>query len=175
MMKELLNAIDAIIVSPFKHRTTILEEPKEPGYPTTSIIKVGKALLYKFEADELDIFPYFNKALPFLNSMCDYIIFYPYENVMFVFLCELKTKKVSHSSKQVEAAKLLAEFILKMAERQLNFKRFQVEYRALIFSTSSKRRFSTSRKGVYSEYPASQLKYKHLKAGRSCYLDHHCY
>jgi len=148
MMKELLNAIDAIIVSPFKHRTTILEEPKEPGYPTTSIIK---------------------------NSMCDYIIFYPYENVMFVFLCELKTKKVSHSSKQVEAAKLLAEFILKMAERQLNFKRFQVEYRALIFSTSSKRRFSTSRKGVYSEYPASQLKYKHLKAGRSCYLDHHCY
>ena len=29
---------------------------------------------------------------------------------MFVFLCELKTKKVSHSSKQVEAAKLLAEF-----------------------------------------------------------------
>ncbi len=84
MMKELLNAIDTIIVSRFKHRTTILEEPKEPGYPTTSIIKVGKALLYKFEADELDIFPYFNKALPFLNSMCDNIIFYPYENVMFV-------------------------------------------------------------------------------------------
>ncbi len=82
---------------------------------------------------------------------------------MSCLLCELKTKKVSHSSKQVEAAKLLAEFILKMAERQLNFKRFQVEYRALIFSTFSKRRFYTSRKRVYSEYPASQLKYKQLK------------
>jgi hypothetical protein len=174
-MKELLNTIDAIIVSRFKQRAAILEEPKEPGYPTTSIIKAGKALLYKFEDEELDIFPYFNKAVPFLNSMCDYIIFYPYENVMFVFLCELKTKKVTHSSKQVESAKLLAEFIVKMAERQLNFKSFQVEYRALIFSTSSKRKFSTSRKGDYSQYSASKLKYKHLKAGRSCYLDHHCY
>jgi len=64
-MKELLNAIDAVIVSRFKQRAAILEEPKEPGYPTTSIIKVGKALLYKFEADELDIFPYFNKAVLF--------------------------------------------------------------------------------------------------------------
>lgn len=172
-MKELLNVIDTIIMSKFKQKAAILEEPKEPGYPTTSIIKVGKALLYKFEAG--DIFPYFNKAVPFLNSMCDYIIFYPYENVMFVFLCELKTKKVNHSSTQVEAAKLLAEFILKMAARQLNFKHFHVEYRALIFSTYSKRRFSTSRKGVYSQYPASKLKYKHLKAGRTCYLDHHCY
>ncbi|MEK8020994.1 MAG: hypothetical protein VSS75_029340 [Candidatus Parabeggiatoa sp.] len=174
-MKELLNVIDTIIVSRFKQKPTLLEEPKAPGYPTTPIIKVGKALLYKFEPDELDLFPYFNKAVPFLNSLCDYIIFYPYENILFVFLCELKTKKVSHSSKQVESAKLLAEFILKMAERQLNFKHFQVEYRALIFSTYSKRRFSTSRKGVYSQYPASHLKYKHLKAGRSCYLDHHCY
>ncbi len=174
-MKELLNAIDTIIVSRFKQKSIILEEPKQVDYPTTSIIKVGKALLYKFEADELDIFPYFNKGMPFLNSMCDYIIFYPYENVMFVFLCELKTKKLTHSSKQVKAAKLLADFLLKMAERQLNFKHFQVEYRALIFSTSTKRRFSTSRKSAYSQYPASKLKYKHLKAGRSCYLDHHCY
>jgi len=174
-MKELLNVIDTIIVSRFKQKPTLLEEPKAPGYPTTPIIKVGKALLYKFEPDELDLFPYFNKAVPFLNSLCDYIIFYPYENVLFVFLCELKTKKVSHSSKQVEAAKLLAEFILKKAERQLNFKHFQVEYRAFIFSTYSKRRFSTSRKGVYSQYPATHLKYKHLKAGRRFYLDHHCY
>ncbi|OAD21531.1 hypothetical protein THIOM_002696 [Candidatus Thiomargarita nelsonii] len=175
-MKELLNALDEIIVPRFKQRSAILEEPKNAAYPSTKIRKVGKALFCQFDTDELDIFPYFNQTVPFLNSMCDYTIFYPYENTMFVFLCELKTEKVNNSSKQLESAKLFAEFLINMAEKHLNFKKFMIEYRALIFSTSDKRRFSTNvKKDAYSQYQASQLKYKHLKAGRNCYLDHHCY
>jgi hypothetical protein len=172
-MKELLNAIDEIIVSRFKQKTSILEESKIVGYPKITIRKTGKALFYKF--DTLDIFPYFNKAVPFLNSMCDYIIFYPYETTLFVFLCELKTKRIHNSSKQLESAKIFAKFIINTAEKHLNFKKFKIEYRALIFSTSDKRRFSTTvKKNAYLQYQASNLKYKHLKANRSCYLDHHC-
>jgi hypothetical protein len=126
-------------------------------YPPTTIRKVGKALFCQFDTDEIDIFPYFNKAVPFLNSMCDYTIFYPYKNTMFVFLCVLKTESVNNSSRQVESAKLFAEFIIHKAERTLNFKKFRIEYRALIFSTSDKRRFSTNiKKDAYSQHPYRQ-------------------
>lgn len=147
-MKDLLNAIDEIIIPRFKQTTAILGESKKADYPTTKIIKVGKALFCKFDTDELDIFPYFNKTVPFLNSMCDYIIFYPYEKTMFVFLCELKTEKIKNSGKQVEAAKIFAEFVINIAKRHLNFKSFNIEYRALIFSISKtkKRKFSTNRR-----------------------------
>jgi hypothetical protein len=57
-MKELLNAIDEIIVSRFKQNTTILEESKIVGYPKITIRKKGKALFCKFDTNELDIFPY---------------------------------------------------------------------------------------------------------------------
>lgn len=174
-MKKLLNAINEIITPRFKQETTVLTEPKTVGYPQIRIIKVEKALFYKFDTDEIDIFPYFNKAVPFLNKMCDYIIFYPYDTTMFVFLCELKTERIHHSSKQLESAKLFAEFLIKTAKKHLNFKSFDVEYRALIFSTSKQRKFSLSKKSAYLQYQPSHLKYKHLKAGRSCYLDHHCY
>jgi hypothetical protein len=111
----------------------------------------------------------------FLTQICDYIIFYPFGQKMFVFLCELKTSNITGSSKQLQASETLANYIINMAMRYLNVKSFDVEYRALVFSTSNTIRFATNvKKDAYLEYP-SGLKHKHLRTGEDCQLDHHCY
>jgi hypothetical protein len=179
-MKDLLQTLDDILKLDFKQDTEsgsyILKEPENPvGYPITIIKKKGKALSYKFDTKKVDIFPLFKKEVAFLTQICDYIIFYPFEQKMFVFLCELKTNNITGSSKQLQASEILAHYIVKMAIKYLNFKSFDVEYRALVFSTSNTIRFATHvKKEAYLEYP-SGLKHKHLRAGEDCQLDHHCY
>lgn len=55
-----------------------------------------------------------------------------------------------------------------------DFKEFQVRYRALIFSGSNTRRFSTNvRHEPYLQYQGG-LKFKHLKCGEDCSLHVHC-
>lgn len=99
----------------------------------------------------------------------------PFEQKMFVFLCELKTNNITGSSKQLQSSEILANYIVKMATKHLNLKSFDVEYRALVFSTSNTIRFATNvKKDAYLKYP-SGLKHKHLRAGEDCQLDHHCY
>jgi hypothetical protein len=94
---------------------------------------------------------------------------------MFVFLCELKTTNITGSSKQLQASGILASYIVKMAQLYLNFRDFNVEYRALIFSTRKIKPITNKRfKELYLEYP-NGLKHKHLRAGEICQLDHHCY
>ena len=179
-MKDFLQALDDILKFDFKQDTEggsyILKELENPtDYPITFIKKKGKALSYKFDTKEVDIFPLFKKEVAFLTQICDYIIFYPFEQKMFVFLCELKTNNITGSSKQLQASEILANYIVNMAMKYLNLKSFDVEYRALVFSTSNTIRFATNvKKDVYLEYP-SGLKHKHLRAGEDCQLDHHCY
>jgi hypothetical protein len=179
-MADLLQALDDILQLDFKVDTErgsyVLKEPENPDdYPITLLKKKSKALLYKFDRKGINIFPLFKKEIPSLTQICDYIIFYPYKKKMFVFLCELKTTNIKGSSKQLQASEIVANYIVKMAIRYLNFKVFDVEYRALVFSTSNTIRFSTHlKKEVYLEYP-NGLKHKHLRAGEVCQLDCHCY
>ena len=180
----LLEAIDEIIKpepfkAPFKDNTCILEEPKNENYPITRVRskKSRKALAYQFDIDrsQINILPFLNDKLEGLTKMCDYIIFYPHKGQLYVFLCELKAKNVKGSAKQVQAAKVFASYITEIARHHLNFfKDFNIRYRALIFSTSNARRFSTNiRNEVYSQYRTG-LKFKHLKAGEDCHLNIHC-
>ncbi len=180
----LLRAIDEIIkTEPFKvavkDNSYILEELKKEDYPLT-VIKVKKkheALAYQFdfERSHVNIFPFFNEKIEGLTKMCDYIIFYPYKGRMYVFMCELKTRQVKGSAGQVQAAKLFAAYIIGMAKRHLkDFKDFDIQYRALIFSTSNTRRFSTNvRNEPYSQYRTG-LKFKHLRAGEVYRLNMYC-
>jgi len=184
-MNELLQALDDILKSQFKMETQsgicILEEPGEPDYPLIKIKKTGKTLLYRFPHNVeqgIDIFPLFDRKMADLTKICDYVIFYPYKQgdktTFFVFLCELKTNNTNGAIKQVQATKILANYLIEMAQRYLNFKTFQVEYRALIFSTTNIPKLSTKIKPDY-EVSSSGLKFKHLKTGEDCQLNHHCY
>jgi len=184
-MNELLQALDDILKSQFKRETQsgiyVLEELDEPGYPLTKIKKTGRTLLYRFPHNVeqgIDIFPLFDRKVADLTKICDYVVFYPYEEekkaVFFVFLCELKTNNTNGAIKQVQATKILANYLIEMAQRYLNFKTFLVEYRALIFSTTNIPKLSTKFKPAY-EVSSSGLKFKHLKVGADCQLNYHCY
>jgi hypothetical protein len=181
---ELLRGLDEILkVKPFKvlmeGNTCILEEPALRDYPSTRIkIKNHReALAYRFDFNrsELDMFPYLNEKVEGLYRMCDYIIFYQRKGKLYVFLCELKSKNVKGSAMQVQASEVFANFIIRMAKRHLDdFKEFDTRYRALIFSGSNTRRFSTNvRNDPYSQYK-NGLKFKHLKCGEDCSLHVHC-
>jgi len=64
---------------------------------------------------------------------------------------------------------------VQVAQMYLNFKVFNVEYRALIFSTRTIKSITSKKtKEPYLEYP-NGLKHKHLRAGEICQLDYHCY
>jgi hypothetical protein len=178
-MDDLLTTLDEVIKIEFKQDTQggalILEEPENDDYPVTLIKKQGKALVYKFDQKGVDIFPVFNPSVALLNKICDYVIFYPHNNTMFVFLCELKMTNITGSSKQVQATSLLANYIVKMVQMYLNFRAFKVEYRALIFSTKKIKPITNKRfREPYLEYP-NGLKHKHLRACEICQLEHHCY
>ncbi|RKZ62722.1 MAG: hypothetical protein DRR08_05385 [Candidatus Parabeggiatoa sp. nov. 2] len=179
MMDVLLQALDNIIKLAFKQDTQggifVLEEPYNNDYPVTLIKKRGKALAYQFDKKGFEIYPVFKNEVALVNKVCDYVIFYPYKQTLFVFLCELKTTNITGSSKQVQATEIFANFIVKMAQMYLNFKVFNVEYRALIFSTRTIKSITSKKtKEPYLEYP-NGLKHKHLRAGEICQLDYHCY
>jgi hypothetical protein len=125
-MNELLEALDDILKSQFKMKTPggiyTLEETDEPDYPSTKIKKTGKTLLYRFPHNVerkggTDIFPLFNRKVADLTKICDYVIFYPREADFFVFLCELKSNNIKGAVKQVEATKILTNYLIEMAQR----------------------------------------------------------
>jgi hypothetical protein len=74
---------------------------------------------FDFNRSEIDLFPYLNEKVEGLTRMCDYIIFYQRKGKLYVFLCELKSKNVKGSAKQVQAAEVFANFIIRMAKRHL--------------------------------------------------------
>ena len=181
---ELLRALSEILkTEPFKvpvnNGICIFSEPAVKSYPSTPIkIKNHReALVYRFDFNrsKIDLFPYLNEKVEGLTSMCDYIVFYHRKGKLYVFLCELKSKNVKGSARQVQAAEVFANFIIRMAKRHLDdFKTFDIHYRALIFSDSNTRRFSTNiRNDLYSQYK-NGLKFKHLKCGEGCSLHVHC-
>ena len=82
----------------------------------------GRVLVYKFDkaqkSGDNTIFPFFANGVSDLKKMCDFILFYENKNRKnFVLLCNLKSNAKGTDSKQMEAAAVFVDFILKTAER----------------------------------------------------------
>lgn len=192
-MEELLRTVEQILVPEItqnkkkyclKQEETenqalkLWEESHQEKAVITHLKKKRKALYYKFYNEELRHILFLNKEIKNLTKLSDYFIFYPYKEKFYVFVCELKTEntKGEGAGKQVQAAEILAKYIVAMAIRQLNFQKFDVEYRALIFSTSNTIEFDTNiaNPQPYLKYN-NGLKYKHLQLGTNFYLESFCY
>lgn len=136
-MKALLTAISDVVRNEFRQDGVVrLEETaagstcgpvtlnksgpavvlKLDGLPPPACAQPGCNLRYSVNDR---IFPLFKTETGGLTALCDYLIFYPEKDVddprLFVFLCELKSGRVSGSRKQAENGKLLADYILAMA------------------------------------------------------------
>lgn len=63
-----------------------------------------------------------------------------HDKKLYVFICELKSKRRAKGSKnQIEAGYILAQFLTNTAIRMLNFRKIETEYRALIFTPKGTR------------------------------------
>jgi hypothetical protein len=157
-----------------------LEEPKALDYPPTILKKTaGNMLVYNFDVldSNQSVFPVFNASAASVTAICDYIVFYPKQDKLFVFLCNLKSKQTSAKS-QAEAGWLFADYIVQTVRRLLNFMPIRVEYRSLVFSSDAKvpKFMSNVRKDKkYVLLGNSNLPNKLLKAGSDCYLDKLCF
>jgi len=180
-MKNLLNTLDRILDERFKgeeseYNSFKLYEKNNEKSPVSYLQKKRKGLCYHFPVEEKDLILILNKKVKNITSLCDFFVFFPHKEILFVFLCELKTNSTKGSSNQVQTSEILARYIISMAEKELDFKKFNIEYRALIFSTSSKTEFDTniSKPSPYFQYE-NGLKHKHLKLGENYKIELLCY
>lgn len=122
-----------------------------------------------------ELFQAFEVSVKGVSSMCDYILLFEKREkkkiTLFVFLCELKATKGSEN-KQLEAARIFAEFLVKTANRLLKFKPFNIEYRGLVFSNYQRTKFKTNLKNEsYIKLEHSGLLQMRLRPGTNCILE----
>ncbi|MEM8524526.1 MAG: hypothetical protein AAGG68_07770 [Bacteroidota bacterium] len=180
-MNEILTTLEEILRKDCKINPQggvyCLHEVNEPNYPITNIKQKGKLLLYSFDTEGSNdtLFWLFNSSLKGLTSICDYILFYPFQDTFFVFLCDLKSSQTS-AKVQVETGQVVAQLIIKMLEKHLKFRqKIKIEYRSLVLSTSQRAKFSTNMKQKYVLLEGSNLENKLLKAGQDIFLDNLCF
>ena len=180
-MTDILKKIDEIIKRDFKvsakGNAYRLEENSAQNYPVTTIKKHGKMLMYSFDTEDSNeaVFPIFNASEPRLTLIADYLVFYPKNDTLFVFVCNLKSTQTGNANKQAEASWQLSEYIVKTAQRMLDFNDFKVEYRSILFCLKNTSRFtSNSKSPPYTILENSKLKNIRLKAGENYYLDDFC-
>lgn len=88
------------------------------------------------------MFPMLNTGEPGVTAICDYIIFHQEGRgdvttsvPLHVLLCELKSGRAREAKRQIENGKLLADYILRMAEHHGRLGRSaEVSYKGLVFS-----------------------------------------
>lgn len=140
--------------------------------------KIGKPVFIKTRNEiiclELDkkndnIFKFFNNVTD-LCKIADRILFYSKNEILYVFIVELKTEATGGAIKQVKASYVLSEYVVNTVRRMLNFKEINVEYRGLIFSNKSYK-LPTSPKDNYTVVENTNLKYQHFQAGQTINLD----
>ena len=102
--------------------------------------KFPDILVYKVDVSKKDVNGNYIEKFPFFNSgdyksICDYLIFYEKENVLYVLACELKSSTTKGAKNQLYAGLLLSDYFIKTAKRcNDNFEQ-PIKYKALLFST----------------------------------------
>lgn len=111
-MAEFLQSVKACLKVDFEEhpRDSVLVEKKEGGEQQIALHGRGQKLIYSFDKDGFDLFPYFNKV-PGLNSIADYIVFAKSSaGTPFALIFELKKTKSPVS--QLLATKSFCSFLI---------------------------------------------------------------
>jgi len=179
-MIELLTLIDEIIHKDFKVSGAggyILVEEKVQNYPETKVGCTGKILVYQFDKDGVNLFPFFQTKVADAKKICDYVVFCPDKDIDFVFLCELKSGKPESGLTQLLVSKFFVEYLLGVTAVANKMELLKIEMRGLILSTQPpyKQKFKTkvSKQKDYKEFKG--FKYRYLKAGDDLNLDELCF
>lgn len=89
-----------------------------------------------------------------LNTFCDYILIFQYQENVFVFLLELKRGRAKGAQEQLDAAETLMDFVLSSAERIKNsngydmFSRSNIQIRKVIIRPAESNKEVTKPKDI---------------------------
>jgi hypothetical protein len=157
------------------HGIYAITELQIDHYPLTPLKAHKQLLVYKFDQKGVELFPFFTH-LAGARQVSDYLFFHICKNKLFVFMCELKSRRPKTGKTQVEASHLLAQYFIEMALRLSKEPLPQIEYRALILSTDPiyTRSASNPRTDRYITL-GSGLRYQVVKAGQPLELASYCY
>jgi hypothetical protein len=113
----------------------------------------GNLSIYKF--DTLNVFPFFSQGEQ--NMLCDYFIFHTKENKLYIFLCNLKSEKLTKNThQQIYAGQIFGKFIVENACRVLEGQSFPesiVHFRAIHFNLKTPKLSVNPRNIKFSKYP----------------------
>lgn len=160
---------------------SILREEKEDNYPDSFLKMKGRKVLFQYDVDGVEIYPFFSHG--FAKKCTDYVLFYPHNKKLFIFIIELKSNAYKAAYKQFFATKNFVEYILGMARshrisNNLNINGDEpVELRCLLLSTSRRAASKplTNPKSEMKYYDHKYgFKYTILTPGENIYVDMLC-
>jgi hypothetical protein len=200
-MKTLLDAIGAILRPELVQGGPIrLEEPRpESTCKPITLHKRGKALVLRpdqrapemcdrpgcqFRLGPSDrLFPLYKLDVANLTAVCDYIIFYQNTSAddapLFILLCELKSKNLDGSTRQMENGGLLADYVVNVAKHHARLSsETPIIRRGLLFSTVGPLPKGDIRTTpcAYKSVPGSfsDMRFIHYRCGQIFQIEHFC-
>jgi len=139
--------------------------------PEVIVYRLDLVKTYSSCGHVIEKFPFFNNGIP--KRICDYLIFYEKNSILYSFLFELKSDSIDGAKNQLNSGFHLAQYFVSTARRCspviINQK---VKYRAILFST----------RNVYKTNPsdpffsdAGEVKYREVLCNSSYSLDSFCH
>lgn len=120
-MTDTYNSLCAVLHNRYIVDNTILEEPGVMKVPIEGKPRVAECTLYRIDPNQGDPFPFFRDkesgGPKGLKDICDYIMLVDYHDKLFILLIELKCRKNNHAKEQLEATKILIDYLIKSAIR----------------------------------------------------------
>lgn len=137
----------------------------------TVVLKLDAPKFHLGCGHEIDRFPFFTPGKA--RRICDYLIFYERDNILYVFLCELKSTTTKGSKNQLKAGYLLAKYLVETAHRCSDVHLAQkVKYTALLFSTNN-----IYKNPKLDDYFSNigEVKYSEVLCNQHYFLDSFCF
>ena len=154
--KDIYSKINEILKQDeFRHNDTqkLIESNFNAKCKEVEIKFKGNLSIYKF--DTIKIFPFFSQGEQ--NMLCDYFIFHPTEDKLHIFLCNLKSEKLSKNThQQIYAGHIFGKFMIENACRVLEGQSFPesiVQFRAIHFNLKTPKLSVNPRNIKFSKYP----------------------
>ena len=125
MKKNLINTLKEIIDERFHYNLNYLEETSNNSKFKISIFNKEfftdeeiNYIVLKFDNTDIEKFPFFNEKSD-LKIICDFIIFFEFNNQIYTLLIEMKPNANynSKAKKQLKAGAIFAHFILNTLNR----------------------------------------------------------
>ena len=134
-------------------------------------------LVYKFDnlPARMKLFPFFKNSSVGHMQMCDYVIFYYQNNKLSIFICNLKSKKLSNSHDQVLNGYLFSKFITEIASYTLKIADVDslVEFKGVHFTSQKgvKKTSTKPGKSLFKDEYSNGLRYTILSCSSPCNID----